>query len=127
MPIGYIIAKERRLVVTKASGRVTAREFQVYHDRLLKDPDFKPEFNQLVDGTAITLLDLNLEEARAITERKVFSPASRRAFVAITADAMGITRMAQNHLAKLKPPAQIRLFPDVPSALKWLDSDNTQK
>lgn len=127
MPIGYVIAKEQRLVVTTASGRVTAREFQAYHDRLVNDPDFRPEFNQLVDGRAITLLDLTLEEARVITERKVFSPASRRAFVAISADAMGITRMAQDHLARLKPPVQIRLFPDLPSALKWLDSNNSQK
>ncbi len=127
MPIGYVIAKERQLVVTTASGRVTSTQFQAYHNRLLNDPDFRPEFNQLVDGTAITLLDLTLEEARAITERKVFSPASRRAFVATSADAMGITRMAQNHLAKSKTPSQIRLFPDLRSALKWLDSDDSQK
>lgn len=127
MPIGYVIAKERRLVVTTASGRVTAREFQAYHNGLLNDPDFKPEFNQLVDGTAITLLDLTLEEARTITERKVFSPSSRRAFVAISADAIGITRMAQDHLAKLKTASQIRLFPDLASAMTWLDSDNSRK
>lgn len=114
-------------MVTTASGRVTAREFQTYHNRLISDSDFSPDFNQLVDGTAITLLDLTLEEAREITERKVFSARSRRAFVATSADAIGITRMAQGHLAQLKTSSQIRLFPDLASAMTWLNSDNSQQ
>jgi hypothetical protein len=38
MPIAYVISKERRLVITTASDRVTFAEFQAYQDRLLNDP-----------------------------------------------------------------------------------------
>ena len=121
MPIGYVIAKERRLVITTASGRVTFSEFQSYHDGLVKDPDFRPEFDQLVDGTAIGLLDITIEEAKAIADRKVFSSGSRRAFVATSPDVFGLTRLAQMYLARFRESSRIHLFPDVPSALKWLD------
>lgn len=124
MPIGYAIAKERRLVITTASGRVTFNEFRIYHDRLLNDPNFDPEFNQLLDGTAVTLLDITIDEAKKIIERKVFSAASRRAIVANRSDTFVITRVAQNHLAALNTPSRIHVFSDVPSALKWLDLES---
>jgi len=127
MPIAYVISKERRLVITTASDRVTFAEFQAYQDRLLNDPDFKPDFNQLVDGTAVTLLDITIEEAKKVAERKVFSSTSRRAFVAINPDTFSITRVAQTYLTKLETPSRIELFSDIPSALNWLDSESSQK
>ena len=107
MPIDYIVHKERRLVITTATGRVTFADFQTYHDRLLNDPNFNPEFNQLVDGSAVTLLDITIEEAKAITERQVFSPTSRRAFVATTGDTYGLMRVSQNYLKKMHIPSNI--------------------
>ena len=124
MPIDYIIHKERRLVITTMAGHVTFEEFQAYHDRLLNDSNFNPEFNQLMDATEITLADLTIEEGKAITERKIFASTSRRAFVATSRDAIGFIRLSQGHLAKSGTVSQIRLFSDIPSAVKWLHSDN---
>ena len=127
MPINYSIDKDRRLVITTPSGRVTFAEFQAYQDRLADDPEFNPEFDQLVDGTAVTLLDITIEEAKIIAERKVFSSASRRAFVATSSDVSGMTRVAQNYLKKMNAPTRIQLFSDVPSALKWLGLDSSPR
>ena len=120
MPIDYIIHKDRRLVITTMVGHVTFAEFQAYHNRLLNDPAFDPKFNQLMDATGITQADLTIEEGKAITERKTFASTSRRAFVATSRDAIGLIRLSQNHLSKLGTASLIRLFSDVPSAVKWL-------
>jgi hypothetical protein len=120
MPISYVVDKDRRLVITTATDRVTFAEFQAYQDQLLIDPDFQPEFNQLVDGTAVTLLDITIQEAKKIAERKVFSSTSRRAFVATSPDTFSITRLAQAYLTTLNPASRIHLFSDLASALKWL-------
>ena len=110
-------------MITTASGRVTFAEFHAYHDRLLNDPGFNPEFNQLLDGTEVTLLDITIEEAKAITEREVFSPTSERAFVATSAETFGLMQVSLRHLSKLQIPSRIRVFPDVPSAVRWLARD----
>jgi len=50
MPVRSAIVKEKRLVVTIEEGRVTFGDMMANHDRLLNDPDFDPQFNQLSDA-----------------------------------------------------------------------------
>ena len=59
MPVRSVIYKEQRLVVTIEEGRVTFDDMLANQNRLVNDPDFDPEFNQLSDATLATDTDLS--------------------------------------------------------------------
>jgi hypothetical protein len=125
LPVGYTIDHERRLVITSGSGCITFAEVKAQYDQMLSDPAFNPDFNQLIDGTAITTLDLSVDEVRTIVQRKVFSPTSRRALVATLPAVFGVLRMAGTyHEVSNAAAATICVFHDIPSASKWLALTN---
>ena len=97
MPCRYVIDKERRLVITTGLNRVTFAEAKAHQDQLVSDPDFNPEFNQLIDATAVTALDMSVDEAKMIARRAFFSPTSRRAFVATSPSIFGMARLMAAH------------------------------
>jgi hypothetical protein len=120
MSVEYVIDKERRLVVTTASDRVTFVELMAHQGRLLSDPNFSSDFDQLLDGTGVTILDITANELRQLTARQVFSPTSKRAFVAVNPAFFGVGRMAEAYHSFASTSSQSHVFYDLPSALKWL-------
>src|SRR5215472_12819300 len=120
MPVRYVIDAERRLVITKGWDRVTFPEMQANQDKLLNDPAFDPTFNQLLDWTQATAADVSADHLRTLANRKVFSPTSRRAFVASMPAMFGIGRMAEAFHEMSDSPSRACVFYDMPSALKWL-------
>ena len=130
MPCRYVIDKERRLVISTGWDRVTFSEIKVHQDQLLSDPDFSPEFDQLADGTAVTALDLSIDEAKEVARRKLFSPTSKRAFVGSSPAIYGMLRLAGTYHEMSKESSKVSVFHDLPSALQWLglkDLPNTIK
>ena len=124
MPCRYVIDKHRRLVTTTAWERISFSEARAHQDQLSKDPDFSPSFDQLLDATAVTAVDMSAQEIRELTRRYIFSPQSRRAFVASQPVVFGIGRMMQSYLEVAKPgalPGNVNVFYDLNSALKWLE------
>lgn len=125
MPCRYVIDKERKLVVSTGWGHVTVDEMMVHDDRLRSDPDFSPEFNQLVDGTAVESVEGTRDEIRSATGRRSpFSPSSRRAFVAASTFVYGMERMVTTYIEMSKTPSLLGVFHDLPSALEWLGLKN---
>jgi len=120
MPYRYVIDKERRLVVSTGWDCVTFAEAKSHQDQLLRDPDFSPEFNQIVDARTVTALDLSIDEIRTIVNRRIFSPTSKRAFVADRPFVYGMGRMMTTYLEMSKAVSESLMFHDLPSALKWL-------
>lgn len=120
MPLRYVIHKPRRLVHTTGWDRLTFAQTTSYIDQLLNDPDFDPEFNQLVDLTALAGLGMTTEETKLIAGRSGFSPTSRRAFVAPDPAVFGMSRLFAAYNEISNKPSQICVFRDLPSALKWL-------
>jgi hypothetical protein len=100
MPCRYIVDKERKLVISIGWDRLTFADMRGQQEEFAKDPEFNPAFNQLVDVTAVTVLDVTIEEAKRIARRGMFLPTSRRAVIASS------------------------VFHDRESALKWLGLDN---
>ena len=47
----YNIDKERRLVLSSGNGVLTKEDLLGHMDRLSKDPDFDPDFSQVLDFT----------------------------------------------------------------------------
>lgn len=124
MPVKYVIDKERRPVISTAWGRVTFAEARAHQERLRGDPDFHPEFNQFLDATAVTALDISSEEAKTIGRNSPhFSASSRRAWVAASALLFGMGRMIGIYREMAGGAEQFRVFNDREQALKWLGLD----
>src|SRR5215471_869389 len=90
MKINYSIDQQRRLILTTAERRVTFEDIRGHQDRLLADPDFDASFDQLIDTTTATRFDISPKEALILSERRMFSPTSRRAFVAADSQTFGL-------------------------------------
>lgn len=120
MPCRYVIEKERHLVITTAWDNVTFADAKGHQDQLFADPAFDRDFNQLIDATAVTQIDASSEEIRIVASRNIFSPTSRRAFVASQPLIFGIARMMQMHLNMAVGQDQANVFYDREAALKWL-------
>ena len=127
MPCPYVIVKERRLVITTAEGRLTFAEAKAHQERLKNDPDFNPEFNQLLDTTAVTTLDISTEEAKIVAHGSLFfAPSSQRAWVAPTPHIFGMARFIQAHREMAGAQDHFHVFYERDAALKWLGLSATQ-
>jgi hypothetical protein len=123
MPCSYVIDKEKRLVISSAWNRVTFAEVVQHQDQLKTDPAFDPDFNQLVDATAVTGVDASMDEVKRAASRRIFSSRARRAFVATSPEVFGVGRLLGAHMGMGSVPQQVNVFYDMPSALKWLGLD----
>jgi hypothetical protein len=126
MPYNYHIEKARGLVISAALDRVTYAEIRDHQDQLLSDSDFDPKFNQLIDGTRTTALDLSGEEARMVALRRVFSATSRRAYVSPGPIVPGIGLLMAVYQESGMVSSGMRVFYDFPSALDWLQREADQ-
>ncbi len=124
MPFSYVVYSEHRLVISTGSDRVTWEEIKTRQDQTKTDPDFNPEFNQIVDLRAVTGLDMKVDHVRLLARRKIFSASSKRAFVAISPAVFGVGRMWEILTEMSDNKSQIRVFYDLPSALKWLNLES---
>jgi hypothetical protein len=120
MPCRYLIDLDRGIVVSSGWGRVTYAELKAHQDRLVNDPDFYPELNQLVDGTAVTTLDMSPEEAKAIGSRKFFSRKSKRALLANDLQILSIARIFQQHAQREGNRENVSVFHERRAAMEWL-------
>lgn len=123
MPFTYVVYKDRSLVISTGSDRVTWEEIRIRQDQTKTDPDFNPEFNQIVDLRAVTGIDMTSEQARGLAQRMIFSSTSKRAFVAGEPAVFGMGRMWQILSELSGNQSRIRIFSDLSSALEWLGLD----
>lgn len=120
MPLKSVINKDHRLVITTAFGAVIFDEVKAHQDALLKDPNFHPEYDQLIDATGMISFDLSADEVRTVAFRKLFSKTSKRAWVASRPSVFGMGRMAGTYHEVSEAPSEVNVFSDMPSALEWL-------
>ena len=118
MPFTYVVHSQHQLVVSTGVGRVKWKEIQERQDQTKTDPDFNPDFNQIVDLRAVSGFEMNTEQARFLARRMIFSAISKRAFVAASPAVFGVGRMWEMSNEISDNPSQIRVFYDLPSALK---------
>jgi hypothetical protein len=108
------------LILTIAEGRVIFDDIRDHQDRLLANPDFDPSFDQLIDMTAATKLEISEYEARTLATRRIFSPKSRRALVATEPHIFGLGRMMEIYRDGLSY-AEVHVFYSMDKALNWLE------
>lgn len=124
MPARYVILKDRRLVISLGWGRLTFADFRSQQDAFTEDPDFDPTFDQLVDVSKVTSLELSIEEAKTIASRAIFHNTSKRAVIATDPNVFGMGRMMDVYHAMATGRNKVSVFYDRQSALRWLGMEN---
>ena len=120
MPFSYVVYKDLRLVVSTGHDRVCWTEIKACQDQTKTDPNFNPQFDQIVDLRATTRFDMTGEQARVLARRMIFSFSSKRAFLASSPAVFGMARMWEAFTEISDNPSQIKVFYDLSPALKWL-------
>ena len=118
MPASYQIDKTRRLVISTASGFLTAADILAHQRKLLVDPSFDPDCSQIVDCTAVTGIDLSPDDVREVTAATIFSAHSRRAVLVATDEQSGFASMFKM-MREAQGEYGIRVFRDRAEALRW--------
>lgn len=117
MPMISEIDVERGLVLTRLVGPVTTSEVEEHNRNLAEDPQFEPHFRQLVDVTEMTTLHDSAAVKKSATVH-AFSPGARRAVVAPSDAAFGMSRMfaIQSEMAGQR----VEVFRTMSEAKAWL-------
>jgi hypothetical protein len=118
--VKYLIEHEYRLVITIAEGDVDYNEVKNHQNRLLADPNFNIEYNQLIDTVGVNRFELTGNDVRMLCERPIVSPQSRRAFVALKPHVYGLGRMMQIYHDELFGHANVEVFYHLDAAYTWL-------
>jgi hypothetical protein len=126
MPAFYKILKERRVVLTTASGVFALADALAHQDQILADPDFDPRYSQLLDFTHIIKIELSTTDVRTLAERDVFWPTSCRAILVTTELGQGLARLFKM-LRENAGEKGIRIFRNLDEALEWIFVMNTAK
>jgi len=119
MPAFYKIAKDRRLVLTSASGVLTLADVLAHQDQILTDPDFNPQYSQLLDLTHVTKIDLSADDICKLAERDIFHPTSSRAILVTNDLGEGLARLF-TILREHADEKRIRVFRHLDEALEWV-------
>ena len=108
---------DRGLVLTRLVGPVSVAEVEAHNSDLAKDPRFKPHFKQLVDVTELTKL-FDSESVKKSAEEHIFAPGVRRALVAPSDAAFGMSRMWA--IQSERSGQRIEVFREMDQAKEWL-------
>jgi hypothetical protein len=119
VPAFYHIDKERKLVMSTASGVLTRKDLADHMRRLLADPDFNPSFSQLADFSHITGIDFTADDVRAFARKDVFSPGSRRAFIVANDESESLAGMFAI-LREVAGERGIRVFRTLEEGIDWI-------
>jgi len=98
----------------------TREEYLDHVARVQRDPQFRPDFNHVVDCRAITEMDLTAAQIASLAERSGFSLQSRRAFVVSSDLQYGLSRVFAAYREN-QGAAHTKVFRELDPALAWLD------
>ena len=123
MPTSYRIDRQQRLVITTAVDTFNLADGLAHQEKLAQDPDFDPNFSQIMDFTRVNAVGLKAEDVRKLAQRTIFSPESRRAIIVSTDVLYGFARMFEI-LRENYGENGIRVFRAFDEALHWILSKN---
>lgn len=123
MPADYKIDKQRRFVLSSGSGLLTSEDVLSHMNRISVDPDFDPNFSQLLDFTKVTEVGFGPREVREFAERDIFAPHARRAFLVQNDLHFALARMFEIH-RELRGERGIGVFRQLEQAMEWLAAED---
>ncbi len=117
MPADYVIDTQRRTVFSSATGISNTAEIMEHQRKLLADPAFVPDFNQLFDLRDLQSHTATTSDLQLMAQQEVFGPGSRRAIVVSKDVHYGMARMFE---MMRQGPEKIAVFRDIDEARRWL-------
>jgi hypothetical protein len=119
VPASYSIDTDRKIVLSRIWGTATEDEIRDHGRRLRNDPQFLPDFRQLLDMSELTEILVGSEMVRDAARNQFFSPGVKRALVANSDAAFGMARMYA--IASENAGQTIEVFREINAAEAWLD------
>jgi len=114
----FSIDATARLSSVKFSGHLTLHDLRTYIMALRQNPDFQPQFSELVDLTEVRSTELDTAKSALLSEATdPFSRESKRAFVVHNERIDHVVRIYQR-LRDESP--SIKLFRSMEEARRWL-------
>lgn len=111
----YSVDCSARVVFTSISGPLTLGDLIALGDALRKDPSFDPTFDELLEVSPGSAVDLRYADVQAATTADPFSKQSRRAIVVHTEVDFGVARMYE-----LMHGGHIHVFRSLETAREFL-------
>jgi hypothetical protein len=97
MPMTFTIDPARKVVFTTVSGELTEQDLRDHQEKLLSDPQFNPEYSQLMDATPLKTVRLTSLSTERLLRTRPFKQSARCAVIAESDLAYGISRMIELH------------------------------
>jgi hypothetical protein len=120
MPADFFVDASQGTVFSKATGTFSFDDAVDHMERLLRHPDFRPQFNQLADYREATEIKLSASEVEQLARTQVFSAEAKRAFVVSSTVQFGLARMFEIY-RESRGERGIAVFAKMPEALAWLN------
>src|SRR5262245_29306683 len=94
MDASYEFDAEHRVVIVAVQGELTDEGLLEGYERMMSDPGFRSDYDQLVDLSGATGARITVEGVQALVARPAeFAPSSRRAIVIRSDLGFGMARM----------------------------------
>ncbi|MDB4908508.1 MAG: hypothetical protein JWO05_3292 [Gemmatimonadetes bacterium] len=119
MGMQYRIDPNRRLVLARGWGVISTRDLQDFTSQLHADLRFDPDLRSLTDLRDVTDVTVTERELRATAWMPLYSAGVRRAIVASSDIAYGLSRMYAQHAKRFG--GNVRVFRTMEEAEAWLE------
>lgn len=117
MPSRYTIDEARGIIRSTVGTTISNEDVLDHSRRLAEDPAFNPDYDHLVDASAVRRVLVNATGVRIAADCSPFSARSHRAFVCTRPVVVGLVRMFELLQRRSK---RIRIFGSVEEAEAWL-------
>lgn len=118
VPMSYSIDQESRMVRCRAWGTLTNEDLRDHYQQLAADPEFTPAYSQIGDLTGVVALTADSATIAEVASRRVFNAEVRRAIIAPSDSAYGVSRMFAIYAERAGQDVQV--FRDADAAERWV-------
>ena len=125
MGLGYTIDHEKRLVRTRGSGVLQAKDIEEFYRRLLADKAFDSTYRCLADLREVTEVAVTTDDLARSASLAVFAPGTRRALVAIPDAVFGMLRVYASFGERAGQT--MRIFRRVAIAEAWIEDGDDRR
>ncbi len=118
MPMSFKIDPARKTILTTVWDDLTEEDVREHQERLMHDPQFNPEYSELVDATGLKTIRLTALSTDRLVRSRPFGHSAKCAVIAESDLAFGISRMIELHCEEKGIP--FRGFRKRAEAEAWL-------
>jgi hypothetical protein len=119
MPFATSFYRDRRLMITRAWGHITAADVRAYQQELRQRPEFDPTWAHVFDARDAVQFDISSDETRQLAETSVLAPSARRAMVATDRAIFGF-RMYGALFERQVDGSAVGVFTTLDDAIEWV-------